>query len=604
MADTDTDTNTSIINKIKEDFDVIKPFLTKEEKSDNKKRFFKYNVLMSFMPYLIDGFKAAIRHVYKNYGYGAHNYLNYLFEMDYKANKEIQRKSEFYGIHIYDQKYIQELERITRNYFKEISEVQSDIVENEIIINFFKEFVTYIDMSITVLEDKETKDITLTEIKNIHIRYFYYITRIIVKELKDVKNIIDTKQDYISRYIEWIKNINTSRADDLKKELDKTIRPWNDLLDSILILYFYNEDNYETKIDNINDHNFFDYHSFTVQFNGYFLFQYHTEWEKNKSLIDYGKDVLVNKNTHYEVVYPTDEKSYKTFFEQINQINDEMINKWKTANKIKIKLNYLLYIVELLNLTGKIINSHPPDYLKKITDKNYSNWLYSKKIQNMLKNDKISDEIDNCLEFLNTIDHLIIRIKELLKIDDGSSELWEEAELKKIKQILETMNTGVSIIINVNNIFNNNPKNPLNYLNFKETDFETYEFQQKEKKAKLEANKEALQKADGKFKEAESKIEIATTDVIEAKKLVKQEKENVRIAKADISQKGFRSSKAIKRRINKLREAEALLKAAEAILQDAQEEVQFATYDKTEAEKELNKSEELLKFGNFVTIKK
>jgi hypothetical protein len=138
--------------------------------------------------------------------------------------------------------------------------------------------IEYINIILKNIEDSVTKLQTNPAIyvTSFNIKYFYDITKKLVKLLKEVSIIIaSTEYADIQADIRYL-NSNSQ----LKTRTPLGI--CSGIQSDVLVLYFKNS-NYKNIINQINENTFFDYDNFIIQFDKDFTIEYHKYWEKNKN---------------------------------------------------------------------------------------------------------------------------------------------------------------------------------------------------------------------------------------------------------------------------------------------------------------------------------
>ena len=214
-------------------------------------------------------------------------------------------------------------------------------------------------------------------------------------------------------------------------------------------------------IENITNHNFFDYETFSNQFNNFFKLtdKYYIYWEKGKSLTNYDIDVLIHKETKYETPYPNDQimldefKYLNNMFRYENFNKDNIVFIWKNKNSDRIKTTYKEYISKFKEFIKKDLNESSAN-IKRI-DESIKETLSS-------EDEKYASFLITCIKKFNIIKNLTERIVTIFFTTSETTTSETTTEIKKITDItniakplidkIETLYTGYKIyIINVNN---------------------------------------------------------------------------------------------------------------------------------------------------------
>lgn len=225
------------------------------------------------------------------------------------------------------------------------------------------------------------------------------------------------------------------------------------------------DDKYTDIIETITKHKFFDYETFSNQFNDVFTLtdKYYKNWEKGKSLTKMGDDVLIHKETKYETPYPNDEEMLKTFNALNKTFTDNtlMVNKnntvliWKNYNSEKIKETYKDYISEFKTFIERDLNSEGGRNLSE-DDEGIQKLKELK--QTLSENDKKNAFfLIECIKKFNIIKNLTERIVTIFLTTTTSETTTSENITTKIETItkiakplidkIETLYTGNKIYI-------------------------------------------------------------------------------------------------------------------------------------------------------------
>jgi len=328
------------------------------------------------------------------------------------------------------------------------SRIITDYITNTKSINIssINDMLDDINLWVVALESALTlsdKDL-LDSIKNPLIILLYEITKIIVKHIKEFKIILN-KPDYqdikdditkISQKLapgfwsweEPITKISRDMINDMKV-------PWSILHFDIFLLYNYNLGTHKQRIDNINNNSFFDYDDF-VEFTNIFdkikdqfKFIYYDRWElSNLSLLNNEYTwVLIHKISNVEVLLVIDSMNKFLFSTEFLDIEYD-----------RLYISYLdKYIFYMNELNIKI----------KQNQEAIIEIIRQDKLQELAELKKLENPIKEYLLNLNTISKLTKRRNLLFsEINERKQSIEITEELDKLKKILETMSTGVSLI--------------------------------------------------------------------------------------------------------------------------------------------------------------
>ena len=211
-------------------------------------------------------------------------------------------------------------------------------------------------------------------------------------------------------------------------------------------------------IETITTHNFFDYETFSNQFDEFFKLtdKYYKNWEKGKSLITHNDnvDVLIHKETKYETPYPISEEMRETF-KALNKTftdNTLIVNKnntvliWKNKNSLIIKTTYMKYISNFKKFIERDLNSEGGLNLSKDDES------IQKLKETLSENDKKNAFfLIECIKKFNIIKNLTERIVTIFLTTTSKNITTEIA--KPLIDKIETLYTGNKIyIINALNI--------------------------------------------------------------------------------------------------------------------------------------------------------
>jgi hypothetical protein len=287
------------------------------------------------------------------------------------------------------------------------------------------------------LSDKELLD----SIKNPLIILLYEITKIIVKHIKEFKIILnkpdyqdiqDDKTTISQKLAVWPWQDPTKISRDFINDMKV---PWSILHFDIFLLYNYNSRTHKQIIDDINSNSFFDYDDF-VEFTNIFdkikeqfKFIYYDRWElSNLSLFnDEYTWVLIHKKSNVEVLLVIE--SMKKFL---------LTTKFIDIEYNSLYISYLdKYIVYMNKLNIKI----------KKNQEAIIEMIKPDKLQKLDELEKLEKQIKKYLLNLNTISKLTERRNKLFSQDNERKvEIEITEQLDELKEILETMSTGVSLI--------------------------------------------------------------------------------------------------------------------------------------------------------------
>jgi hypothetical protein len=308
--------------------------------------------------------------------------------------------------------------------------------------------VNHINYEIKSIIDKLTPIKVLSRITtNLTIKVFYNITKIIVKHLKEFKIIFNKKNEYEDINTD-IKSITEALLAKTEPSRDTMLAPWSNIHFDILLLYLGKH----TKIiDNINERIFFDYDDFvkfTNVFGDRFKFIYYDRWElSNLSLFNLEEysNVLIHKNTKYELVY---DRAFEIYDITSNNSNPMLLieshllsDSGPSLRDLEFDGLYLemlkKYITNMNKLNEERLNIHST--IIKIINLD--------KLKNLDELDELDEKIKRYLLNLNSISKLTERRNKLFSQDNKVRvEINITEELDKLKKILETMSTGVSLI--------------------------------------------------------------------------------------------------------------------------------------------------------------
>jgi hypothetical protein len=448
---------TSVIEAITEDFNLIKDFLTIDVKAASTEinkvpqkfigvdstrytylTLFEYNIINALF---YDDFLTFYRDLEKEYAQ---------IPTKYKDKDELYNKNKILAT--FFNKYNKgKVDSILVNSYKFLLKDQIDIDAMNETIEFIKSFLENIEYSINQVNEERTEIAD-----NMNIKFFYKITNKLVKQLKEVSILYEIQSKYskLDEDIKYLEETLNSRTIDplmINRTLNKIMTPVN----SNIILLLSRSERYKGFISTINNHSFFNYYSFIKQVK---ISLHHPNWEYKKSLIKYNTHAFIYTKSGYEI--PEDSATIELLNERINDIS---FNLWKTTNTKEIKKTYLEYIDDFNKTIQTIITTNATTYIDKIIDNDNT----------IMNEDKLNiyiNEITECLYYsdshyktnLNTITNLTERINKILKIN-----IEIDDDITKLKTILETIKTGLSLIkYNINVKIQNKPP-PLTIQNLK-----------------------------------------------------------------------------------------------------------------------------------------